>query len=300
MSNSNMRSSGVPLFINAFTETSRIIFTPSPFARQSMPSLQEVGKLRALKPHKSSRSGLNSYLFFIIESGDGTVIYNGESADLHTSDCVFIDCKKEYSQCTDDDHLWSLAWCHFTSPNMAQIYEKYLSRGGRWHFKATDKNIYKVLIQSMYDIAAGDSYVKDMKLATKLTELLEHIMEETVTVELQDYSTAEPKGVSSIDIQPIKNYIDDHFTEELSLESVAAALYMNKSYLSKRFKKTYGTTVNTYIQQMRITKAKGLLRFSNSSVEEIGIAVGYTDSNYFSRQFRKLESMSPSEYRKQW
>ena len=50
----------------------------------------------------------------------------------------------------------------------------------------------------------------------------------------------------------------------------------------------------------RITRAKQLLRFTDMTVDEIGVAVGMADANYFSRMFRKVEGSSPREYRKQW
>ena len=62
----------------------------------------------------------------------------------------------------------------------------------------------------------------------------------------------------------------------------------------------YGTTVNNYLISKRITRAKQLLRLTDMTVDEIGVAVGMTDANYFSRMFRKVEGISPREYRKQW
>ena len=75
---------------------------------------------------------------------------------------------------------------------------------------------------------------------------------------------------------------------------------VNKFYLSKIFKETYGTTVNNYLISKRITRAKQLLRFTDMTVDEIGVGVGMGDANYFSRMFRKVEGISPREYRKQW
>ena len=60
------------------------------------------------------------------------------------------------------------------------------------------------------------------------------------------------------------------------------------------------TTVNNYLISKRITRAKQLLRFTDMTVDEIGVAVGMADANYFSRMFRKAEGISPREYRKQW
>lgn len=77
-------------------------------------------------------------------------------------------------------------------------------------------------------------------------------------------------------------------------------LFFLLPHLSKIFKETYGTRVNNYLISKRITRAKQLLRFTDMTVDEIGAAVGMADANYFSRMFRKVEGISPREYRKQW
>ena len=61
-----------PLFDGKLVHSQRIIYTPSPFARASLVHLQEVGTLQARSPHASTRQGLASYLFFMVESGSGT------------------------------------------------------------------------------------------------------------------------------------------------------------------------------------------------------------------------------------
>ena len=88
------------LFGTSNTDTvrsSRIIYTPSVFARSSLLHLQETGTLQALHPHKSERSGLHSCLFFTVLSGTGRLVYEGGAHELQAGDCVFIDCRKPYS-----------------------------------------------------------------------------------------------------------------------------------------------------------------------------------------------------------
>ena len=95
--------------------SSRIIYTPSTFARTSLLHLQEVGSLQAVHPHISQREDLVSFLCFIVLSGEGELSYEGQTYQLREGDCVFIDCRKAYSHSTSDN-LWSLQWCHFYAP----------------------------------------------------------------------------------------------------------------------------------------------------------------------------------------
>ena len=100
------------MFHGSLVTTSRILYTPSAFARTSLIHLQETGYLRATKPHTSQRENLASYLFFLVCSGGGTLQYAGRTRPLRAGDCVFLDCQKPYSHRTSDD-LWQLKWVHF-------------------------------------------------------------------------------------------------------------------------------------------------------------------------------------------
>ena len=80
--------------------SSRILYTPSTFARTSLLYLQEVGSLQAIHPHISTRTNLTSFLCFVVLSGTGSLTYEGTTYELSAGDCVFIDCRKAYSHST--------------------------------------------------------------------------------------------------------------------------------------------------------------------------------------------------------
>ena len=94
------------------------------------------------------------------------------------------------------------------------------------------------------------------------------------------------------------NYIDFNLAEDLSLDILADRACVTKKVLSAQFKKETGRTVTDYISHQRIAKARKYLSVTDLPVQEIAEHVGILDVNYFSRLFRKLEDMSPSEYRK--
>ena len=98
-------------------------------------------------------------------------------------------------------------------------------------------------------------------------------------------------------IFPIIQYIQEHYAEDLSLESIAETFYLSKSHLSRTFKKVTGVTLNTYISTVRIFKAKSLLR-AGYCVNIAGELVGYKSTSYFISLFTKSEGMSPKQYAK--
>lgn len=274
-------------------QSDRILYTPSAFARGSLLHLQEVGTLKALHPHTSTRSGLVSYLCFLVLEGEGSLTYDGRKYSLKLGDCVFTDCRKTYSHSTSDC-LWSLSWCHFYAPFMPAIYEKYKERGGIPVFHLEDTMHFEVIFKQLYELAASSDYIRDMRINERLSSLLTLLMQESWNPE---NSTVSKKRM---ELAAVKSYLDEHYIERITLDELEARFFINKYYLLKIFKENYGSTISNYLIAKRITRAKQLLRFTKLTIDEIGCEVGMDGAGYFSRMFKKSEGISPKEYRKQW
>lgn len=284
------------LFHSNLVTTSRILYTPSAFAKSSLISLQEVGVLQARKTHTSKRENLASYLFFIVISGSGSLEYSGKSYDLHRGDCVFLDCQKPYSHCTSKN-LWQLRWVHFYGPNMKQIYDKYTERGGAACFHPDNLEDYILLLQEIYQIASSDDYVKDMMIYEKLISLLTLLMKESWHPDnhMRSVPTAKKQN-----LQNIKEYLEQNFQRKITLDELSRIFFINKFYLTRVYKEQFGISVTNYLLQLRITHAKHLLRFTDLTMEAISLECGMNDPNYFSRMFKRVEGITPTEFRETW
>lgn len=283
------------LFHGNLVTTNRILYTPSSFARLNLLHLQETGVLQAQKPHTSSRKNLISYLFFVVESGSGTLNYMNNEYTLHSGDCVFIDCRKPYAHVTSDKNLWKLHWVHFYGPTMNSIYEKYIERGGLTAFHPDNIDLYINLMDKLYQIATSTDYIKDMIIQEKLSSLLTLIMKESWHPEVSRRSSPKKQNLIAI-----KEYLDINFTEKITLDSLSKMFFINKYYLTRVFKEQYGISINNYLYEKRITRAKQLLRFTDEPIEKLCVRCGIDDANYFTRLFKKIEGITPSEYRRTW
>ncbi len=276
----------------------RILYTPSAFAKKDLLYLQETGKLTAVKPHRSDRRELDSFLFFTVIAGCGTLEYRGNRYSLRAGDCVFIDCRLPYAHQTDTDRLWTLQWVHFYANTLPGIYEKYEERGGQPVFRPDSTAPYRQILEQLFVTASGDDYLRDMRINEWLARLL------TVVMEMSWHPEKQPMpregGRRQFSLRSVKQYLEDHRTEKITLEDLSKRFYINKFYLTRLFKEQYGIPVISYVCNLRITDAKQQLRFTEKTVEEIGRDCGFGDANYFSRVFRREEGMSPNEYRKRW
>lgn len=281
-------------FSGSLVSSQRILYTPSTFAKTNLLHVQEVGTLQAQKPHTSKRKDLVSYLLFTVLSGSGALTYNGMEYELEKGDCVFIDCRKPYSH-RSSENLWQLQWVHFYGPNMNSIFEKYMERMGQVTFHPEDITPFLTVLTELYALADSEEYVRDMMMNEKLSSLLTLIMKESHYMEGEKRLSQKKHN-----LQEIKEYLDNHYQEKICLDELASRFYINKFYLTRIFKEQYGLSIYSYLQQIKITHAKQLLRFTDDTLESISLACNMGDPTYFSRAFKKVEGISPGEFRKRW
>jgi len=277
----------------SIVSSNRVLYTPSSFARSSLLHLQEIGTLQALAPHTSSRSNLQSYLFFTVVSGSGSLTYEGKKYNLTPGDMAFIDCRKPYSH-TTSDNLWSLRWCHYYGPTLSFVYEKYVERGGRPTFRPEETAPFLSTLDSLYKLASGSDYIRDMRINEELNHLCTLLMEQSWHPE---EATIAPKKLNVVEV---KEFLEQHYAEKITLDELSKQFFINKYYLTRVFKEQFGQSITAYLTSLRITHAKQLLRFSEKSVEEIGLECGLGQLHYFSRVFKETEGIAPSVYRAQW
>lgn len=108
-----------------------------------------------------------------------------------------------------------------------------------------------------------------------------------------DSSSSDPRTYSELAVELILNY----YHEDISLQSAAAKINVNPSYLSRIFKQETGENFINYLTRVRIDKAKSLLANKALRVYEVAEQVGYHNYTYFSKIFKKVTGMSPEDYR---
>lgn len=94
-----------------------------------------------------------------------------------------------------------------------------------------------------------------------------------------------------------RKYIEQHLKEPLTLEDVANACFLSKSHFCKIFKEETGKTFKTYLNEVRIERAKSLLRHSSLKNYSIAKEVGIEDASYFNELFKKTTGLTPNEFR---
>lgn len=126
--------------------------------------------------------------------------------------------------------------------------------------------------------------------AEMLDALIKLIPEETSSQFISNEFT-------NISFLNIIKYINYHYDKDLSLTNAASYGHLNPNYVSQLFKKEAGTTFSKYLTELRITKAKDLLKSEDLSISDIAMKVGFNDYFYFLKTFKRITGKTPSEYR---
>ena len=111
------------------------------------------------------------------------------------------------------------------------------------------------------------------------------------------HENAQPRGSKVLLIQQVKEYLQENYTQRITLNSAAALVYLTPTYLSKLFAEVEGMGFSEYLSALRIQHAKEALLDYHRRIYEIAAQVGYQDVKHFMKVFKKQVGMTPREYR---
>ncbi len=130
---------------------------------------------------------------------------------------------------------------------------------------------------------------------SSLREMMDHVQQlyTIASNQMQEYN----RNRNRLDINKIQKYMQEHYTEGITLELTAAIFYVSKEYLSKAFKADTGKGFSEYLTALRMDRAKELILDYKVPIKEVGELVGYIDQAHFYKTFKKYYGKTPGEIR---
>lgn len=274
-------------------KSNRILPTSSSYARDHFLYVQEIGTLTSQSPHISTRNNIYSFLFLVVTNGSGSFSYMGKTRSIHAGDCVFIDCREPYSHESSGDDPWTLTWVHFYGKDLPDFYMQYRNMGFTYFF-------HPVSLANILSTLSNLYHEQEHKSST--TEIMSHkYLTDIVVFAFAENREEEKESVSMNEkLQQIREYMSVHYSEKITLNSLAGLFYISKFHLSREYKRFFGVTIMNDLTSLRISQAKSLLRFTDRSIEQIAEECGFLDGTYFIKVFKSAENMTPYSYRTKW
>lgn len=266
---------------------------PVYFSRQPLHVLF-AGESQTLPLHQAGPKIYEYYLLHYIESGSGIFRTEQRTYELGAGDCFLIHPGQLVSYISDQHRPWRYRWAAFTG-----------EEAGALARQAGFTPLAPVL-------STADGSVIPGALAGMMTAFYNHTESASLTALGYLYliageaaallvSSSRLQGAESQVKRTVKqmiNYMSSQYAHPVSIEQMCGSLGYNRAYLSRIFKQETGLSPVTYLLKLRIEKSRQLLRERPElSVEQVAASVGLTDALYFSRQFKRFCSQSPSAYR---
>jgi len=277
------------------TSSNRSLHTPGDFARQNLLYVQEVGRLKSLKPHRCVREKLESYLFMVVLNGRGTLVVNGRQYELRAGDCALVDCREHYEHISDEKDGWELAWVHYygsTARNFYELFQK--GNGGNSVFRSEDRAQWNRLIDQLLELQRDRSILAELQCGELLLQLQYRILRN-----LSDCGALGDEQERQL-VSSVREWLNEHYAGSDVLEALEQVYSQSMDEMDRSFAQYYGIHIGEYVDNRRLNAAKELLRFSIKPVAEVADESGIGDVAAMQRIFREKEGMSAEEYRQKW
>ncbi len=227
-------------------------------------------------------------LYFLL-SGETKYFINDEILYIHCGETAFI--KSEYIHKTayETDNDSKRILISFSSEFLGDDYLPFINELGHKKLFKQNEKIYR-LFTELYNEFTTEA--PNYKLQCK------NILRELIITLLRTDTPAETKKLAENEsiIQQATKYIQENFSEDISLKKLAETYAMSESHFSRTFKQYTGVGVSKYLKLTRIRQSEKLLSENKYSVTDIALKCGFSNSNYFISEFKKYKGITPKRY----
>ena len=234
-------------------------------------------------------------LFYVID-GKGEFIIQHQRFPVKANDFVIINPQVEHTEVSSPDSPLEYIVVGIQGLSFSNLTP--VDQGGHpfsfFNLRDEQKDILRYLnamVQEATNQALSYDLVCHNLLEILLIKILRH---QHFDLEVGAHSK------TTKDIAFIKHYLKTYYRESIQLEALASMTHLSRFYISHGFKKEVGMSPMEYLMTIRIKESKILLRTTNYSISQVADIVGFTTPTYFSKQFRKITGISPTDYREKY
>ncbi len=257
--------------------------------------LNYCGKQSCTPSHNYGPAVREEYLLHYVLDGHGTFCYGDKEVHISRHD-AFLIMPGEITTYTADRHNpWSYVWIgfHGTKALDCLSYAGFSKDERVRHF---DKEDFMLSCIDNILNAHQLTYANDLIRQSNLLALLSSMIQENQNKRNIEHKKDYPQQVY---IEYAIDYIAHHISDNLKVSDIAAYIGIDRSYLTKNFKKILGISPQQHILNIKMSKAAALLQQGSLPIKQISDMVGYQNALAFSKVFKQHFGMSPSAYREE-
>lgn len=250
--------------------------------------LTDIGFFPKARHHYREREeGTQEYILIYCTEGEGYIHVEDKKYRIRKQEAFCIPSNKKHRYYASEENPWSIFWVHFKGENTV-------------HFPLDDCEIIQInsrhaenRIITLFDVlfrVLERNYTLGNFIY--ISQVLSLILAEIYFREKVDEASKQNRHITAI-----IRYMYKHMDENLRLEDLSRELQLSKSYINAVFKKYADRAPIDFFINLKMQEACKLLKSTDLYIAEIGQRLGYEDQYYFSRIFKKVIGVSPTEYR---
>ena len=259
--------------------------------------LYQFGRELCDPGHSFGPARRNHYLFHYILSGRGTLYADDTGGHtntyaLHAGEGFMIFPEQVNTYIADINTPWEYAWLEFDGLRVKQA----LDVAGF----SPDSPIYRTNSHELRDKLRDEMlYIIDNSEESNF-QLIGHayIFMDYLTRSAENAGRVITSRLREFYIREAVAYIENNYQRDITIEELAGALRLNRSYFGKIFRLATGKSPQRFIMNYRMIKAAEMLIMTHKPINEIGASVGYENQMHFSRAFKNIYGVSPRDWRK--
>ena len=233
----------------------------------------------------------DQYILHYIIKGKGCLKIEGESYLLEAGDLFIIPKRISAFYKADEHDPWHYQWLGIDG-YQANSYLSHSDLMTNYHLKRIESSDFYTHFCLLYDLAQSDKNSAPYFHLTGQLYLMLHYL-------AQEFPKRKTTTISQTKFycQQATTYMSHYYSHPITINDVCQSLNLSRSYLHKLFTKELGQSPKQFLSDLRLTKACQLLTETSYSITIIANSVGYDDVLTFSRAFKKVLGLSPSDYR---
>ena len=231
----------------------------------------------------------NHYCFMHFIKGKGTLRHDGKDYTPTEGDLFILQKGKEWEYATDPNDPWELVWFNVNNSFLAPLLEFYaLNETVRVSAQSVRPTLEKIF--SILERKEGSVYERRDSVTRELFTLVRDLG--------RIVSLPKSNSKQEEDARKIKEYLDDHITEDIRVSEVCRIVFRSEGDATTIFRQMYGSSIKKYVLEAKLRIASQHLTESQLSVSQIASMLSFCDAQHFSRIFRDRYNTSPLQYRK--
>lgn len=269
-------------------ESDYFVYVPSTAGKALFFYPLYIGHFFYEKGYSLRRESYNSFLILYIQKGQLLVTLPSQTFVAEAGSFVLLDCYLPHAYSTAEG--CEALWCHFDGPLAAGWFRQLTEQSGCLLQPA---DAYPALskLTALYRVFSENRPAREPLLSKYLSDIL--------TALLLYAPSEESAGEGTNGIEDAIAYINEHFSEELTIDLLAEKAALSPYHFIRSFRKETGFTPHEYLINIRLNTAKYLLKNSSRSVKYICFQTGFSCESVFCSAFKKRTGMSPLSYRRQ-